>query len=244
MVTHARNSGLALLLVLAASSSAFAQWPLVESVSTTGVISGGSTEIDIPAPSGVAEGDLLVACASAFSDDLNEIQAGGWTTVATSINVTNGAKVGMLWKAWESTDDSTYTFTLAAVTVTARRGLMWRISGANTDDASNATASEAGTLSTARTYASILTGTANTLALGCVSWTTNDVNYTPEGTLTNDVLIQRLAGDHRAIEEGGITTGALSGTGANAGWASVFWAVADSVAASTGTKRCTTLGVC
>jgi len=242
-----RLSACVLGIVLGSAGAASAQGPVVESTSNSGLLSGGSATVVVDAPAGLAAGDLLVACvAGVMATEPSDVSATDWTHVATVGGTASDQKVGMLWKPYGvGTDGATYTFTLTSTTGTSRRGIIFRISGADTTTPSNATASENTGSSAARTYASITTDTANSLAIGCMGWATSDTTYTPEGTLTNSVLIQRLAGDYKAIAAAATTTGALAGTGTSTSWRSIFWAVADAPTPSgSGTKRCTTLGVC
>jgi hypothetical protein len=242
MATRWRSNALAVLLVLGLAAVASAQ-PSVVTTSSTGILSGGSTDVVITAPSGVTTGDLLVACITGvLSSDTGDISGSGWTHVETHNNGSN--KLGMAWKAWDSGDGATYTLTGWAGSATARRGFMWRISNADTTTPSDATATQNSASSTARTYTAITTATANSLALGCVNWATNDVTYTPEATLTNDNTTQRLGADHKVITAAG-STGTLAGSGTNTSWTSIFWAVkVPSAPPGASGKNCMLLGVC
>jgi hypothetical protein len=237
-----RRSALVLAVLLCAVP-AFAQPPVVVTTSNASP-TGGLATVDIPAPSGATTGDLLVVCAAGvLAADAGDMSASGWTHVATH-QLTTTNKIGMLWKLWNSGDGATYTITLGAGTFTTRRGLILRISGANTTTPSDATPSESNASSTARTYLSITSATANSLAVGCLMWSPNDTTYTPEASLTNVVLVPRLAADYKNLVSAG-ATGNLSGTGTNTTWNSIFWAVKAGTVTppTTSVRKLTILGV-
>jgi len=244
-----RISDLSLALVGVWLATAAEAQPVVESVSTTGSLSGSSTTIVVNAPAGAGPNDLLVGCVTGtLTGDTTDVTASGWSHVATRGGSGN-SKVGMLWKVWDSSDGASYTFSLGTVAGSVRRGGILRISNANLTAPGDATPSEtggSGGTGAQRNYTTITTATANSLAIGCMVWATNDSVYTPDVTVTNRFIQARQAMDTKELPTPS-ATGTLTGTGTSTVWDAIFWAVAEAEAPpgpSGSVRRCLLLGVC
>ncbi len=203
-----------------------AQSPTIESFTSTGTITGNGTTLSVNLPTGVSAGDLLVACVAATGNDTSNMSASGWTHVITAGGSGISPKVGMLYRFWQPGDSSPAVFTISSTNnLAARRGVMWRISGADATPSDATPSSNVSGTSTSRVYNSITTNTNDALLLGCLNWTSNDSVYTPDTDLSNTATLNLYAADSGVQTTAG-ATGNFTGSGNNSPYVSILWAVA------------------
>ncbi|EKD47539.1 MAG: hypothetical protein ACD_66C00017G0001, partial [uncultured bacterium] len=206
-----------------------AQSPALESFSSTGSISGIGTTLSISLPSGVISGNLLVACVAAAGNDTSNMSAAGWTHVITAGGGGTNPKIGMLYRFWQPGDNDPAVFTISSVNnLAARRGVMWRISGADASPSDATPSSRVSGATTSRIYNSITTNTNDALLLGCLDWVSSDSVYTPNATLSNTVTQISHAADSGVKTTAG-ATGSITGSGNTSPYVSILWAVAPGV---------------
>lgn len=199
--------------------------PVIESSSATGTISGVGTTISVSLPASVSAGDLLVACVTGAGNDTSSVSANGWTHVVSAGGSGSTPKVSMLYRFWQQGDNNPAVFTLGTNIHSTRRGMMWRISGADASPSDATPSSRVNSSSSSRIYNSITTSTNDALLLGCLTWVSNDSVYTPSGSLTNTVTQNLHAADYGIKSTAG-ATGNFTGSGNTSPYVSTFWAVA------------------
>ncbi len=208
--------------------------PNIDSYSSAGSIGGSGNTVSLSLPSGLTSGDLLVACISGNvgAGETAEVSASGWTHVAT-VGGSSSNKIGMMYRFWQPADSDPVVFTLSSGSASARRGMMWRISGANASPSAATPSTRDQTSGNSdRIYNSITTSEDNSLLLGCLAWNTNDSTYTPDASLSNSVTENRFAGDYRVQASAG-ASGSFTGSGTSATYKSILWAVAPGAGPNT-----------
>lgn len=199
--------------------------PTIETYTATGALSGPGTSVSIDLPTGVSSGDLLVACVAAAGSDTSDMSATGWTHVITAGGGGTSPKIGFLYRFWQSGDSDPAVFTVGSTAMALRRGVIWRISGADASPSdTTASSNVVSTSQTSRIYTGITTNTDDALLLGCMNWVSNDSTYTKDGSLTNTVTQNRNAADYGVQASAG-STGDFTGSGNASPYVSILWAV-------------------
>ena len=137
---------------------------IVRSSFTTAVNTTAATTLRIPAPSGVAAGDVLVSCVALNGGSIGSAGGpSGWTLLASQTSLAN-PKVYGYFKVATGTEPADYAWTTSSTT---SGGVISRYSGAAGLDTTASAASGAAALS--GTVGQVTTTTANAMLVGCMS---------------------------------------------------------------------------
>lgn len=194
--------------------------------STSSAVPGGSgTTIDINTPAGVQAGEVLIAFVScAFTSGTFSASASGWTLVRQRQHSNNQQGLAVLVRIAQVGEPSSHTFSIN-VTGSSRRGIMVRLSGADSTTPIDGTPSDNIGTGTTVTATGITTTHNNSLVMMAANWSANSVNFTPSG-MTTTLAINRLAGAHVLQSTAG-ATGNKTAAIDNSTWIGILFAVSE-----------------
>ncbi len=194
--------------------------------STSSAVPGGSgTTIAINTPAGVQAGEVLIAFVScAFTSGTFSASASGWTLVRQRQHSNNQQGLAVLVRIAQVGEPASHTFNIN-VTGSSRRGIMLRLSGADSTAPIDGTPSDNIGTGTTVTATGITTTRNNSLVMMAANWSTNSANFTPSG-MTTTLAINRLAGAHVLQSTAG-ATGNKTAAIDNSTWVGILFAISE-----------------
>ncbi|KPL74551.1 hypothetical protein AC812_12205 [Bellilinea caldifistulae] len=170
-------------------------------------------------------GEVLVAFVScAFTSGTFSASASGWTLVRQRQHSNNQQGLAVLVRIAQVGEPSSHTFNIN-VTGSSRRGIMVRLSGADSTTPIDGTPSDNIGTGTTVTATGITTTHNNSLVMMAANWSANSVNFTPSG-MTTTLAINRLAGAHVLQSTAG-ATGNKTAAIDNSTWIGILFAVSE-----------------
>jgi hypothetical protein len=183
---------------------------IVAESSSTALSDASADNIAFDKPTGLANGDVLVAVVRAAAAPTISPPDGSWGEFAQ--NPVTNRTIGMFYKVISNAagEPATYTFTFSG-SVGFRGGGLIRFSGVNTTTPSDCTASVRSGTATTHTYGSITTVTDGAMLIGCVTSNSTSLDPTPPAEMAELWQITRTAFANGIKATAG-ATGDLTGT--------------------------------
>jgi MSHA biogenesis protein MshQ len=207
---HARRCLLALAMVLAPASAAWASVSYVAS-SAPALANGNVNSILINYPAGLAAGDLMVAFLSQRGGSFPiGSTAAGWTN---ALYKDNGSMVGVIvyYKFATAADVSAGSFTFSFTASNRSAGAIMAFRGVDTTSPINVSGSQSNASSASMTAPSITTTVSNTMLVGLYTSIVGGNTATPPGGMTEAFDSATGAGPNGVAIEGAYVSQAAVG---------------------------------